>query len=189
MPSTLRSLSIATAILASAVSSTAGAQAQRPPLTIEQPYYQTIAFNPILLPWGIFSADYERALSPAITLGVGGTYAAVRDEDKIGWMDVKALYYPNETALEGFGVGLTAGFVSAHSREDADFFLGQPEYRRQDSGATLGVVADYNWLVGKRERFLIGLGIGAKRVLKDVQGGSALNQVYPSGRFSIGLAF
>lgn len=159
--------------------------AQQAPLTPTQPYYQTFALNPIALPFGIFSADYERALSPAFTLGVGGTYADF-DDNLERWFDVKALYWPGEEALKGFAVGLTAGY---HSSSDRDAGFLEFEDQRHDSGPTLGVVVDYNWLLGKRNRFLVGLGIGAKRVLKNVDDNSALEQVLPSGRLSIGIAF
>jgi len=159
--------------------------AQQAPLTPTQPYHQTFALNPIALPFGTFSADYERALSPAFTLGVGGTYADF-DDNRERWFDVKALYWPNEEALKGFAVGLTAGY---HSSTDLQADPNQSGFQREDGGATLGVIVDYNWLLGKRNRFLVGLGIGAKRVLKNVDENSALEQVLPSGRMSIGIAF
>lgn len=168
-----------------AAGATAPAAAQTTPLTAEQPYHQTLSINPIALPFGWFAAEYERAISPAVTFGLGGTYFDI-DDDRAGWFDAKVLYYPNETALKGFAVGLTAGFQ--RSTNTGDFFDFSDE-RRTDSGATLGVVVDYNWLLGKRDRFLIGLGIGAKRVLKNVSDDSALDQVIPAGRFQIGLAF
>jgi hypothetical protein len=185
MRSILRSLSVATALLVSATASPAGAQAQRPPLTIEQPFYQTIAFNPIGLPFGLFSADYERALSPGVTLGIGGSYVDfINSSRSDGWFDVKALYYPGEEALKGFAVGLTAGY---HRSADTESVFGEDLH--SDGAPTLGVVVDYNWLLGKRRRFLVGLGLGAKRVLKNVSDDSALSEVIPGGRFSIGLAF
>lgn len=182
MFATTRSIARVSFVLAALASS---ASAQRAPLTVEQPFYQTIAFNPIGLPFGLFSADYERALSPGITLGIGGSYVDFIDSDRSdAWFDAKALYYPGEEALQGFAVGMTAGYHRSADKED--FFGGT---RRRDGGATVGVVVDYNWLLGRRQRFLVGLGIGAKRVLKNVSDESALNEVIPSGRFSIGLAF
>ena len=60
---------------------------------------------------------------------------------------------------------------------------------RSEGAPTLGVLLDYNWLIGARRRFLVGTGIGARRVLKDVASDSPLSQVYPDGRLQIGLAF
>lgn len=177
----VRSIALAALFAASATS----AAAQSTPLTPTQPYRQTLAINAIALPFGMYSADFERAISTGITLGVGGSYVNWIDSpDHDAWVDVKALYYPGEEALKGFAVGLTAGYHEAS--EDVDLF-GAP--LREDAAATLGVVMDYNWLLGKRHRFLVGLGIGAKRVLKNLDDDSALTPVMPSGRFSIGLAF
>jgi hypothetical protein len=47
----------------------------------------------------------------------------------------------------------------------------------------------YDWLLGRQEKFRVGIGAGAKRVLRDVNDGSPLEQVYPDGRFVIGVAF
>ena len=178
----LRSLALAWTLVAAAAAPALG---QSTPLTPGQPYRQTIATNAVALPFGMYSADYERALSTGITLGIGGSYVNwIDSKDSDAWFDVKALYYPGEEALKGFAVGLTAGYH--RESEDTDLF-GAP--LRKDGAATLGVVMDYNWLLGKRQRFLVGIGIGAKRVLKDLDDDSALTPVLPSGRFSIGLAF
>jgi hypothetical protein len=182
MHAVTRSISLSLALLAGAASS---AGAQSTPLTPEQPFHQTIAFNPIGLPFGLFSADYERALSPGITIGIGGSYVDyINSSRSDAWFDAKALYYPGEEALKGFAVGMTAGY---HRSSDKESLFGN-ELRR-DGGPTLGVVVDYNWLLGRRNRFVVGLGLGAKRVLKNVSDDSALSEVLPNGRFSIGLAF
>ena len=163
-------------------------EAQGTPLTLEQPYRQTLSINPIALPFGAFSGEFERALSPGVTFAIGGTYFDF-DDARHGWFEGKALYYPNEVALKGFAVGLTAGYHWATDTglSPADFF--GFEERHKDSGATLGIITDYNWLLGKRNRFLIGLGLGAKRVLKNVSDNSALPQVMLDGRLQMGIAF
>ena len=179
----VRSIALA-ALLASAATSAA---AQSTPLTPGQPYHQTIAINAVGLPFGLFSADYERAIAPGGTLSIGGTSVNWGDGEWDRWVDLKGLYYPGEEALKGFAVGMTLGY---HSAQDMGPLFGSFDEKRKDSGATLGVVLDYNWLLGKRQRFLVGLGLGAKRVLKNVDDdNSPLTQVLPSGRFSIGLAF
>lgn len=172
--------------LGAALAAATPALAQSTPLTPGQPYHQTIAINALALPFGMFSADFERAISSGITIGVGGTYVDWGDAEWDRWVDLKGLYYPSEEALKGFAVGMTLGY---HSSQDNGPLFGGFNGRRKDGAATLGVVIDYNWLLGKRQRFLVGLGIGAKRVLKNVDDTSSLEQVLPSGRFSIGLAF
>jgi len=37
--------------------------------------------------------------------------------------------------------------------------------RQSLSAPTAGILLDYNWLLGRSERFLVGTGIGAKRIL------------------------
>ena len=37
--------------------------------------------------------------------------------------------------------------------------------RESLTAPTLGIILDYNWLLGRSEHFLIGTGVGAKRVL------------------------
>ena len=181
---TVRSLAFAAALVGAAATPAA---AQIAPLTPGQPYHQTIAINAVGLPFGLFSGDVERAVSPAMTISLGGTAVNWGDGEWAHWVDLKGLYYPGEEALKGFAVGMTLGY---HAEQDNGPLFGSYDEKRKDSGATLGVVLDYNWLLGKRQRFLVGLGVGAKRVLKNVdEDNSPLTQVLPSGRFSIGLAF
>ena len=62
--------------------------------------------------------------------------------------------------LRGFSVGLSGGFLRYSSRG------GPTDAQRVASIApTLGVVVDYNWMLGVNRRFLVGTGVGAKRVL------------------------
>jgi hypothetical protein len=161
------------------------AEAQgRAPLTPEQPYRQMIGVNPVILPIGIVAADYERAMTQWLTLGVGGMYGHPADENAAGWVDLKARYYPGEQALKGISVGVSAGWVGAQTR-----VVDASTIEHGDSGPTLGVLLDYNWLLGKRHHFLVGLGVGARRLLTHVDGKSALDQVMPDVRFVVGLAF
>ena len=168
-------------------------------------YTQTFAINPIALPFGLFSAEYERVAGSGFTVGVGGSYfdgAALDDEDdgdddaRSAWFEGKVLYYPNEVAFRGFSAGLTLGYVNERRSVYDGVVYGptgeittRPEGSVSEGAATLGVLLDYNWLLGRRRRFVVGTGIGARRVLKDVEPGSPLSQVYPDGRLVLGLAF
>lgn len=165
------------------------------PLAAQEPTrlpLQSIAVNPLAIPFGVFSAEYEVALpSPGFTLGVGGTYFS-RDGDRESWAEVKGMYYPNETGFRGFSVGLTGGVHSSGRRVSrCDFNVPCVDSRRSQTAPTLGVLASYDWLLGRQQRFRVGLGVGAKRVLRDVDDSRAdvLEQVYPDGRFVIGFVF
>ena len=59
--------------------------------------------------------------------------------------------------LRGFAVGATAGVTRYSNVVDT--------VRQSLSAPTVGILLDYNWLLGRSERFLVGTGIGAKRVL------------------------
>jgi hypothetical protein len=159
------------------------------------PYRQAVAVNALAIPFGWFSAEYEVALpSPGFALGVGGSWLTTGD-DRNAWLEGKALYYPGERPFRGFSVGLTGGFHSARNRGECDR-IGNcrvPEELRPfrtETAPTLGVVVNYDWLIGRQERFRIGLGVGAKRTLRDVGNTTGvLEQVYPDGRFVLGVAF
>jgi hypothetical protein len=182
-----RSLAIAT-LLTAAGAVRAGAQSGPPPV---QPFTQSFAVNPLAIPFGLFSAEYEAALpTPGFTIGIGGSYFA-DNGDRDSWVEAKALYYPNETAFRGFSVGLSAGVHSARNVPGCGGLFGDNcgTERRSQSAPTLGVLASYDWLLGRAQRFRVGLGVGAKRVLKDVKSTDPLEQVYPDGRFVIGVVF
>ncbi|MFL5577764.1 MAG: hypothetical protein ACJ79S_17550 [Gemmatimonadaceae bacterium] len=171
------------ALLAVAVSlrpTAAAAQGYPAPVSqpVSQPYVQTAAINAIGLPFGLFSAEYEVSLAPGFTVGAGGSYLSTGGYGDVrGWAEGKVLYYPNEVAFDGLGVGLTLGFLSARKDD------------RSDTRATLGVMANYNWLLGAHRRFLVGTGVGARRVVGNIPDDSPVDRVYPDARAVIGIAF
>jgi hypothetical protein len=172
----------------------AAAQQPAPPVLpkapppAQLPWLQTVSINPVGIVGGIFSAEYEVALpAPGFTLAAGGSIisnAFLVDRDQ-RWLEGRAMYYPGEVSLRGFAVGVSLGVHSAR-RENDD----AEAVRRRDSGATLGLMGSYNWLVGRQQRLVFGAGAGLKRVLKNVDDEtSPLQQVYPDGRILIGFAF
>ena len=157
-------------------------------------FRQALGTNFIAIPFGVFSVDYEHAVGDkGVSVGFGAlTFAD--DGERLSWGQAKLKYYPAENSLRGFALGITAGMMSARARDvfctGGDPFGGCVEETRTESSPTIGVVVDHNWLLGKRKRFLFGLGVGARRVLKDVEeSNSPLEQVYPDGRFTVGFAF
>ena len=196
----LRRAAFATACITLTVSA-APLGAQDVPPAPPVPQRNSMATNFIGIPFGFFSLEYERAAAlPGLTIGVGGSHFAgdLEDDEDFGgegrnsWAEVKALYYPGERPFRGFSIGLTAGVHAARgfTCDGTDPFGGcsQPAVVRTQSSPTLGVLANYDWLIGRRERFRVGTGIGAKRVLRNVRGDrDVLDQVYPDGRFVVGL--
>lgn len=196
--SLLRPLLRRAALATSALTLGAPLAAQTPALPAGDvgPWRQAVAVNALAIPFGLFSGEYEVALpSPGFTVGIGGSWLTTGD-DRNSWVEAKAHYYPGERPFRGFAVGLTAGVHSARNQGNGDcddiFGCLDPDTRpfRTETAPTLGVIVNYDWLIGRQERFRIGLGLGAKRVLRDVgPNNGVLEQVYPDGRFVLGVAF
>lgn len=145
----------------------------------------TVATNPIAIPFGAFSAEIEAAVGGAFTAGVGGTLDS--DSDNLSWAQAKLKYYTSGLPLAGFAVGATAGFTHARELTSCD---GQQPLNcgpRSESAPMIGVVLDYNWLVGPSRRVVLGAGIGAQRVFTDFRDQIDQNQL--DGRLVIGWAF
>jgi hypothetical protein len=133
-------------------SSLASAQAGRIPI----PTRSYIGFNPLGLPANVFTLELENAVAAGITVGGVASYIDV-DHSRYTTADFKVRYYPSEVVLRGFAVGATAGVTRYSNVVDT--------VRQSLSAPTIGILLDYNWLLGRSERFLVGTGIGAKRVL------------------------
>ena len=141
---------------------------------------RTASTNPLALPFGVASAEFERAVGPrGLAVGVGAFTSLTRDATLLNdggsatfrSLQLKLKYYPREDGLRGFAVGLTAGV--AHERELSEAFymyehgveVARQETFRTRTAPTLGATLDYNWLLGRDRRFLLGLGVGARRAL------------------------
>jgi hypothetical protein len=151
--------------------------------------FQNIAgVNPIGLIPGLLSAEVEHLVAPGFSVGLGGTHQSIignKDYDvQSSWLDAKAKYYPSENGFRGFSVGVTAGFLRSHGARD-----GNKLNPIQHKGAgTIGIVADYNWLLGRTQRLYVGTGLGAKRVFGPTGDESILNPVFPYLRAQLGRA-
>jgi len=146
-----------------------------------------LSIQPLNAVFTAYSAEYERKIGGAATFGIGGTYFNVGDGfDEVTFKsgDVKLRYYPNGTALMGFSFGGTAGFSSVTGTD----FNGAEE---SASGPSLGVLLEYQWLLGVQRNFAVALGLGAKAVfVKDetITSGDFTPR-YPTARVSVGYAF
>ena len=115
-----------------------------------------IGFNPLGVPANVFTLELENAVTSGITVGAVGSYIDF-DKSRYTTADFKVRYYPGEVVLRGFAVGVSAG-ATRYSHVVSDV-------RQSLSAPTAGILLDYNWLLGRSERFLVGTGIGAKRIL------------------------
>ena len=184
---------------------TARATTARAQTTAPAPVGQTVSTNPLAAPFGFLSGEYERALGTrGFSFGVGGLTSIGRDPQALndGGSDVfrslqlKLKYYPRQQGLRGFAVGVTAGV--AHERElwygsstiDASGReVWTERVTRARTAPTIGTTLDYNAFLGRNRRFLLGVGIGARRPIGVPAGGGPLHGTLIDPRLQIGFGF
>lgn len=157
------------------------------------PYRAFVGINPLGIPFDIGALEVEGVMLPGVTIAGALSYSAIDDDDDGGSDprffsgDVKVRYYPGEVALKGFGVGIGLGFTK-YSELRTDGTVSQ---REELTAPTISVLADYNFLLGARQRFVVGTGIGAKRLLasEEDRERAGAPRAYPFVRFVLGLAF
>jgi len=166
-----------------AAASPAAARAQDAGTPVKR---QVLSIQPISAVLTLYAAEYERAVSPVLTFGLGAT-GFFPDEISYTSADVKVRYYPQEVPLSGFSFGGSVGFTRVS--EDFEEFDGGTDSETA-SGPSAGVTLDYGWLLGRTRSFYIGLGAGAKVLFIDEDEFSDDVIVrYPTARLSIGYAF
>ncbi|MDB4878059.1 MAG: hypothetical protein JWM41_4505 [Gemmatimonadetes bacterium] len=149
-----------------------------------------IGFNPLGIPFDIFTVEAESGVAQGITLGGVGSYIDVNN-DRYTSFDFKFRYYPGEVVLRGFSLGASVGYLGFSTSDFPRTQTNQAVGRESLSAPTIGVIADYNWLLGSQRRFLVGTGVGAKRVLASAEERQRVNldRAYLTARFTVGLAF
>lgn len=183
------------AALALVASTASAASAQGPASPAPQlGYANMVALDPLGIPLAIASIEYAGDAGGGIALGGNFSYTAPGSshDARFTTAEAQGRFYPNERAFDGFSIGLTAGVTNYSNGVSTPNPAGGTTWDRQSvSLAALGVIVDYDWILGRSQRFLVGGGIGAKRLfgntgrLKDLGGEVA----YPTGRFVIGLLF
>lgn len=141
-----------------------------------------ISINPLGLPFKWVSAEVEQRATGIVTLGASFSYIDLIDDATYTTVDAKLRLYPNEEAFKGFSIGLSAGLA----RVSEDFSDG-PE--RSESAPAVGVLVDYNWILGKSNRVVVGTGVGAKRIFGNDDEFNDVNFAYPTFRFQVGMIF
>ena len=145
-----------------------------------------VSFQPLSAMMTVYAAEFERAASTNVTWGFGATYwDAGEDGDELtyGSADVKLRYYPR-AALDGFSFGGSLGYASVSASAS-----GGPD--ESASGVTLGMLLEYQWLLGANRNFSVALGAGAKALFVDEDdvNDDDFTPRYPTARLSIGWAF
>ncbi|MEO7521382.1 MAG: hypothetical protein ABIW79_06150 [Gemmatimonas sp.] len=155
-----------------------------------------ISTNPFLPLFGFFSAEYEQRLKDNVAFAISGSHTEY--DALYTHLDAKVRLYPNEKALEGFGLASSLG-IAWVKRDDCDSRIdfdcaptsqGGEQARRRFTTPTFAIELDYQWLLGRTKSTAITVGFGAKRYLggndRDYIG---IERVLPTGRLSIGYGF
>ena len=142
------------------------------------------AINPLGIPFEVVSVEVEQAIQDAFSVGANFSYFSPSDYTRSSF-EVKGRLYPNEYAPRAFGVGLGLGVVN--TRENRT--ISGVETLVKKTSPSIAVYADYNWLLGRSQRFYVGTGLGAKRILGDSDAFDDAPFVYGTARFLIGVAF
>jgi len=145
---------------------------------------RAFTINPLGIPFEVVSVEFEGALHDAFTLAGNFSYFSP-DEYTRSSVEVKGRLYPNEQAPRAFSVGLGLGAVNTRENLEVDGTL----VKQDKTHPSIGVYVDYNWLLGKRNRFFVGTGLGAKRILGESDDFDEAPFVYGTARFLIGVAF
>jgi hypothetical protein len=144
-----------------------------------------ISIQPISSMLTVYSGEAELAMSRSATIGVGATYWSpdVIDGDFTYTSgDLKFRYYPEGRAFQGFSFGGSVGYTHLGASDNSN--------SGSASGPSVGVMLDYNWLLGAEKSFYVGFGLGGKTLFisdKEVADQATLH--YPTMRLSVGWAF
>jgi hypothetical protein len=152
------------------------------PARVPIPYTTFVAINPMGIPFNLGSVEIESGVANGVTIGGVGSYTAF-GHDRYTTVDLNVRYYPSEVVLDGLSFGVSLGRTHFTTPIDT--------VRRAKDYGTVGLLADYNWLLGARKRFIVGTGIGLKRVLlsADARSPYGIDQPTFTARFVLGLAF
>jgi hypothetical protein len=141
-----------------------------------------IGFNPVGLPADIGTVEIENAIAQGVTVGGVASYIDVSDR-RFTTFDFKIRYYPGEVVLRDYSIGGSIGYTR---------FSNVVSGTRQNlSAPTIGIVLDRNWIYGRGQHFVIGTGVGAKRVLASSveRGRGDVARAVVTGRLIVGFAF
>lgn len=142
---------------------------------------QILTSNPLLLVGGFLNVEYERRVSPGVTLGAtAASFDGFYEDAAYRNLTFIARYYPQEAAPKGFYFGGKAGLH--HVAADTVFGADDDAHV-----AGLGFDLGYTWILGRSQRFVLGLGGGSTRLFGDELDGASFTLV--NARINIGIAF
>jgi hypothetical protein len=175
----------AAALLLALALSAVPAQAQSNP-------QQYVSINPLGVVYGVYAGEFERAVAPAWSVGASSSYWNNKDDDDdfsaeatYFSVDGKGRFYPGGIALRGFAIGGAMGYTSL----SGSFTSSDGGIADKASAISMGVVLDYTWLMGEQDNFVVGTGLGAKRLFLRGIEDTGVTAAYPTIRVSVGYAW
>lgn len=138
-----------------------------------RPSQQVVSANPFGLLISLFNAEYERRVSESATAGLGGSSYSSSDDDYVN-ADLFFRYYPSGKPFEGWAFGVKAGATKVN---DQGTFFG------------FGFDTNWSWLLGKKDNFYVGAGLGLKRLYGTNDLRSDLKFIPTIRIINIGVAF
>ena len=155
-----------------------------------------ISINPFLVLFGYFSGEYEQRRSPTLAFALAGSYVNF-DDNRYTNVDAKVRLYPNEKALQGFGLAGSVGYTQLREKIfDYSNCLNDPFDCGIDAGKSktysspsVAIELTYQWLLGTRKATSITVGGGAKRFLISRSRFGDNELIIPTGRMSVGYAW
>ena len=149
--------------------------------------HSVVSVQPFSAMLTAIAAEYELAVLPKLSLGVGGTswsIGASGNELEYKSGDAKLRYYFSGEAPSGLSIGGSIGYSAIR---------GELESGEQGSAgaASYGALVEYQLLLGANKRFALGVGAGVKslHIDDDKFTNRKFLTSYPTGRFSVGFAF
>ncbi len=186
---TRRLASFAVVSILAAVPATARSQVVQ---TADSVRSNLISVNPLGIVFAYFSAEVEHSFAPSGSVALAGSYDGTGD---FGYnsADLILRYYPQAQGIRGFAIGVTTGYTHVSSSEYLLAYpdclgCGGPFVSGSSNAFTAGIQGDYSWWIGKKQRFGIELGLGAKRLFYTGSGRRG-SEALPTGRLSIGWGF
>ncbi len=166
----MRHLATAVAVLTMcSAQALAQTNATKPPV----PHKQILTIDPLGVLYNSFNADYERKVAPATTVGVSAGHFDSLDYSNVALL---ARWYPQRAALDGFYIGARAGAYRLETYEYEYTTVTDPNGRTYSTYPSaprkvqhimpgVGIDLGYNWLLGPKQNFSVGLGFGVTRLL------------------------
>ncbi|MEX2584272.1 MAG: hypothetical protein WD766_13450 [Gemmatimonadota bacterium] len=136
-------------------------------------YEQVVSANPFGLLLEFFNAEYERAVTPSTTAGLGGSMFT-NEGDRYLNADLFWRYYMSGVPIDGWAFGAKLGITNV---PDAGTFVGG------------GFDVNRSWLVGANQNFYVGVGLGLKRLFGAGDADFGLRFVPTIRLINVGIAF